>query len=106
MNPYREAITVLRTHGWTQGEPQDEEGSVCLLGALALAEFGQVFLPWRRGDAGYIRWWNLTHPLQQLLHQETGEPWDVAKWNDRPSTSQEDVELLLKKAAQAWEERT
>lgn len=101
-NPFYRAIEVLRERGWHQGDLADEHGAVCALGAYHVAQTGSL--------SRWVTLLSLLRPgvwrgyvlLDDLAYAEHGE--ELITFNDDPSTSYEDVELLLKKAAVAWSE--
>lgn len=95
----QKAYDILEAKGWCQGVHQDGRGQVCLEGAFALAVGCKIIagLPENEGqmDAPEAQqaWLNLVYTVEE----ETG--FDVPyNWNDHPSTTVEDVKLILKKA--------
>ena len=81
-NIFRKALEVLDERGWYQGGYQGPDGSVCAEQALTLASDARsVFAALKR--------------LRQLLPENLF----VHEFNDDPLTTEEDVRLLLKRAA-------
>lgn len=83
-------MRVLDAHGWCQGVSHNRDGQVCLEGALAVAVsgtptlFGATIQQCGRFNAGLRA---LNNALGGYAHQ----------YNDLPTTSVEDVKLLLKR---------
>lgn len=107
-NVYEKARQVLRERGWRQGEPlDDEDGGVCILGACAVAL-----------DMGARDWTVVANehpvvmaPLIGAIREQFPDagvrvsdpnlPW----WfNDDQGRTAADVDLVLDKAARAWDE--
>ncbi|MFE9425161.1 hypothetical protein ACFYNO_19550 [Kitasatospora sp. NPDC006697] len=77
--------------GWLQGAMWDAAGRVCLLGAQA------AVLAHGYGTAGTVR--TARVQVMEVLHA-TGRPVSSPdEYNDRPTTRQADVHLLLERAA-------
>lgn len=92
------AIEVLRERGWYQGDFAGPDGSVCVVGACYQHLFGQPHPPARfSGDDAAV----LVFAINVLALLK--EP-NIAVFNDDPSTSYEDVVLILKRAAELAEE--
>lgn len=76
-----DAADLLRNRGWTQGEPCDEEGRLCVLAALAEVVYG-----------GEIDWDELRHYsfpcFNALADAVGGEPDD---WNDEEGRTFDEV---------------
>lgn len=86
-----ETIRILDERGWCQHVLQNSVGQVCLEGALALAVCDNVH------GIVHARLNEALRQVNQILAAEFGT--DMAHvYNDRPSTSAEDVKLLLKRA--------
>lgn len=87
-------LEVLRTEGWIQGASRSEEG-YCLMGASGLLrQQGQMVgseLAWYSELIGLLG--------QPLFVEPDTQAWSggLAEFNDHPSTTLEDVELLLKR---------
>jgi hypothetical protein len=95
MNPFTEALKVLDERGWHQGDLESEDGRVCAMGAL-----GKVCPQYRLGSSDVLFW--VEH---QFGLPDTERLTPLAAFNDDPATSEEDVRLLFKHAAEAWDER-
>lgn len=119
-NPFEQALGVLDERGWYKGSFVNPENGreVCTIGALGLAtgtmavyRAGDVFVANQLAGAGPLNRvpdQNLNRAravLNRALSEEGCQPamGGVAHWNDDPATSEEDVRLLLKKAAASWE---
>lgn len=103
MSIFLDAIKVLEERGWHQGSLGDPDGGpVCLIGALCVAS-GVNFYPSSQVMDSFDREvWTARCRIAKILVAE-GAKWedvdsDPAGFNDNPSTSYEDVVLLLKKA--------
>lgn len=87
MNPFLGALDVLDRRGWIQGAFDDgPDGGVCIAGAIHVA-------------AGYTTTYYLAWAMASQLCGKA-----LSCFNDDPATSEEDVRLLLKHAAAAWDE--
>lgn len=102
MNIYAKAADILMEKGHCKGTLEDENGAHCAIGALrAAARWGETG-EWRR---------QLDYGMAQLkAEQRLGDnvPGDealapLARWNDAPDTTAEDVILLFKELAQEEE---
>lgn len=115
-NPYRKAIEVLAERGHAKHELEEDDGTVCALGALSCALTGSA-----RG-AVYTELASSSQPgphhgyvvpladviLEQFpdrvleglaSHRPTFQPAVVANFNDHPLTTVDEVVLVLEKAA-------
>ncbi|WP_030058272.1 MULTISPECIES: DUF6197 family protein [Streptomyces] len=87
----RLASRYIGAHGWLQGAMWDEAGRVCLLGAQA------AVLAYGYGTPATVR--TARVQLMEVLHA-TGRPaHSPDEFNDRPTTREGDVHLLLDRAA-------
>jgi hypothetical protein len=85
---YGRAITILLTQGWCQDVERDSDGRVCLIQALRDAQ-GDLSKGWLRAA--------ILLASQRLPVTGACDPASLlASWNDLPSTSFEDVVLVLK----------
>jgi hypothetical protein len=97
-NIYAKAADVLVEKGWCQGEKKNDEGNLCAIGALMEVEDDYLESKYAMdaaaerlaagGEASAMRT-GLLHPL--------------ARWNDRPERTAEDVILLFKELAAGGE---
>jgi hypothetical protein len=116
MSIERKAIEVLAERGWNQGGLVGAGGRVCALGALSIACYGNPHLDTE----------GMTHSARTSAHQAMGEAWlqaadvvkeqfpervvgvgtdlPLARFNDHPDTTLDDVILVLEKAAVRAEE--
>lgn len=97
MNPYRRAIAIIRERGWHQGTLSGLSGGVCVLGALLAAGHQQCYMDRRLRAAVAL----LCGPLPDRSSAWPMHP--VARWNDAPERTIEDVVLALKHAAADWD---
>lgn len=87
MNVIDQAAERLRGH-WMQGRYNDENGNMCLLGAMNW--YHKQFAP----ACGFI-----VHELRAIGYID-----GIADFNDDPSTTEEDVLLLMKRASARLDE--
>lgn len=87
---YREAASLIREHGWVQGEAGDETHGFCTAGATHRAT--ALWLHHIRGT--FIQ--ALGSAIERL-DGLAGQP--TAKWNDDKHRTVEDVLILLEQAA-------
>ncbi|MFF2143877.1 hypothetical protein [Kitasatospora sp. NPDC058190] len=81
----------IGAHGWLQGAMWDHSGRVCLLGAQA------AVLAYGYGTPATVR--TARVQLMEVLHA-TGRPArSPDEYNDRPTTREGDIHLLLDRAA-------
>jgi hypothetical protein len=90
---------VLDARGWCQNVHQSSDGRVCLEGAFAYAIGAQIVegvpsYDYRMEEPENDAAWRI---LCNTVKEETGIEAPL-NWNDHPSTSVEDVKLVLKKA--------
>ena len=98
MNPYREAIKVLRRDGWKKYSLGSPGRPVCLTGALrqhtsAMTLGGPV---WDRIDS-LIR--------EHFPERISVRAYSMAPFNDHPDTTLDDVILVLEKTAIQYDEQ-
>ena len=96
----REAAAYIEQHGMTKGCLQGSGGSVCMLGAINTVSGRQIstghFLDsWMEANVGAA-------PIGKHGYAVLRP---TAHWNDHPETTQEDVLLWMKKAANDAEEQ-
>lgn len=105
MNVFDQAHGVIHDRGMCKFELEDNDGHVCLNGALNVAFTGSatcwgVMAEQRAERAHLCRVAHGLFPDRILNHYQ--EPSHV---NNHPDTTQEDVELILKHAAYEWDEQ-
>lgn len=84
------AALELAVRGWTQGEPCDEEGRVCLMGAID-ATLPTAPMDWRAVMFTWDPDWRLQWP-----EQPEGGLLPIASWNDDPGRGVGEVQFLLR----------
>lgn len=85
---------VLEERGWCQGYTEDVNGKVCLYGAAYVAVYGSAKWSDReRNPQGDL----ISATMTPLIDVVKG---NVVAFNDSPSTSEEDVKLAVKRAAE------
>lgn len=91
------ALDTLNERGWCQGTMLDSEGRVCALGALSVA----ITKTWQLYETDLrIASSSALSVAEDVF--EVDHPNDkIARWNDAPSTTVEDVKLLIKRAIEA-----
>jgi hypothetical protein len=106
VNPFTKALEVLDERGWTQRTLEDADGRLCARGAVAAA-YGWEASEW--GREPYRFDWTLVTKAERFLVEQglvtphnRGDSTALTRFND--SSSEEDVRLLLKHAAAAWDE--
>lgn len=107
---YRDAVEVVRTRGHAKGTLKDNNGCVCLLGALNAAAFGGPTL-WDGGDltecwepVAYDLLKHLPETLTPAVAAVTTPVGRVVTWNDEAERTPEEVINLFERAAKAQEE--
>jgi galactitol-specific phosphotransferase system IIB component len=95
-NPIRNALVQLSRRGWVKGYIEDAQGRVCLLGALSHCSGGI--------GASTI--------VEKVIVEQYPERYDaavymnhVARFNDHPDTTLEDVVMVMEKAALRLDEQ-
>lgn len=94
------AANIIDTQGWTQYDMQDSEGRVCLVGAIRLAsmdlsadrtEFNIMTLRIKAENLAFAQ-----------LHSESGDDdyGSLARYNDQPERTKEEVIAFLRNAAE------
>lgn len=107
------AIEHIDKYGWCKNVMYDNQGRMCLVGALRAADGQYVYQPERHEFA--VKWYqdvsrcNDSDSFAQVINRiDTLLPGPFAPglpaFNDAEGTSQEDVILLLKEAAHSFEE--
>lgn len=99
MNVFDRALEVIHERGMCKGMLEDEDGHVCLNGALNYALTGNS-RQW-----GNMRYYGFVKDVAQGLFPERGcvGQTSPAPHNNHPDTTQEDVELILKHSAYEWD---
>lgn len=98
-----DVMDVLNERGWCQGTLENHEGNVCLLGAIGVAAYGDI------AGADVTP---LYHKVVKRLSNSPGQPehdplaatfvggkYSIPAFNDRDTTTLEDVMMLLKEVA-------
>ncbi len=102
MNVFEKALEVLRERGWQNfsGSLEGAGGGLCILGACSVAKYGMS------EDAVYEDD-EILDPLKKVLLEqfeitpsEPGMGGSVFVWNDSYERTQDEVEMVLEKAAQ------
>lgn len=103
-NPFLKALDVLDERGWGQGQYEDKDGRVCAYGALAYACGGHVH---RNPNSSmvFIDDVSMAYDFAGTLASRLSGMGDLVLFNDDPHTTEEDVRLLFKEAAEKWEEQ-
>lgn len=96
-----DAMRVLDERGWCQGDWSDDEGRLCMLGALRVANYGVLTLTVldqpvesRVGDDEFNAF---VLEIGATITRETGH-YGIGTWNDEHAEGPEEVKLMLKKA--------
>jgi hypothetical protein len=93
-----EAIKYLDTHGWTQGNFEDEHGKVCAIGAFNRGSFCfNSSLTCSELVAARNR------AYDAMVNNIPEDCSGIIGFNDNPSTTAEDVKLMFKKAIEEVE---
>ena len=90
----RRAVAVIGQRGWCQRDIEDDDGRVCLVGALRLA----------CGIPATPNWWGELKPLAELVDvvgRAVGSRGNLGWWNDRPDRTAGQVVAMLGSAADA-----
>lgn len=98
----RRSAQVIRRRGLAKGKAERADGSVCALGAIAVA-VGGVPEELAYGEHGVsVPFDSASGALTNYLRTgEEGRFVHVPTWSDRRTTTQEDVAATMEKAA-AW----
>lgn len=83
----RKAAALIQKRGWCQRVREDEDGCLCVLGAIAVAAHGYAE---ETVDE------DLSEPVRALLPDPAERIWH---WNDAPGRTAGEVIALLEKAA-------
>lgn len=86
------AAVVLGERGWCQHALEDDDGRVCLVGAISYAHNGTSYLT-TDGTKG-MHWGAAVGVLMDRLGTAT-----LGRWNDTPGRTKEEVIALLKNSA-------
>jgi hypothetical protein len=103
----RAAVEVLARTGWTKRTFADEAGRHCLQGALYVAHGipvcagGQLRTPLTPGMAADV--WVVNHVIEEQYPERFGAV-GIARFNDHPDTTVDDVIRVLEKAAARTDE--
>lgn len=95
----REAAEYIGEHGWIQGQLSNPDGKVCAIGAINRAAKSDAVAD--TYDAIEALWNYLELPSGEQLGSGLHP---VARWNDAPGRSAEDVILAMKCAAKEVDE--
>jgi hypothetical protein len=104
------AAEIMSQKGHCKGRIQDAEGRLCLYGALWMAAAGSVraaqyYQPENEEQRYTIK--IISERVATLLRKENlcSSPVDTEiSWNDMPSTTMEDVVLILKRTGEEMED--
>ena len=106
------AVGVLRERGWNKGQLHDEDGRLCLMGAVyeAQKELGTARQP---SKSAVVK--RLVTQLNRVIHAQYPHMCDgsalcsymprntnvtrIEHWNDAHASSQDEVERILEKVA-------
>lgn len=98
-NRIREAIQLLASRGWTQGNFTDERGSHCLQGALHEA-YGCT--PRKPGEAVTADLADDIRLVNEVIAAEYPDRFGavgISRFNDHPETTVDDIVRVLEKSA-------
>ncbi len=84
---YDDAALIIEQDGWTQGTARDEQGCVCMYGAIQLA--------YQNGP----HWVTVRHFL--AIHLGVGGVPGLIDWNDKPGRTKAEVIQALRDAAES-----
>jgi hypothetical protein len=87
-NVFTEAYLNLLKNGHCKGVYQNDDGSVCILGALGSGHRLSI------GEDGSFPWWESAVETLNVL----AETVSITAWNDSPQTTQQEVLALLAQA--------
>lgn len=108
------SISEIMNRGWCQGGLQDGQGHVCGEGAVILTLGGSILTKKDKEDAEYTIFkldtstgFRALYAVRQSLNNEVRlinpDIGDFVAYNDLPSTTQEDVILVMKGAVERLE---
>lgn len=80
------AADLIEQRGWTQGRAEDNEGRLCMLGAISVAASHTVFDAYKAGTTA-----------AGALYHYLGGP--IPAWNDNAHVTKADVLRALRAAA-------
>lgn len=94
-----EAADYLENRGWTRGVYADENGCLCLAGALNLATIGRA-APYPYSSITDQQW-ALARQVTDLIEERCGIESGpaLAEWNDAPDRTRSEVVSMLRRAA-------
>ena len=103
MNPYDAAADLLVERGWIKGQAEDNEGHLCMIGAMMHALNGAL------SRAGMYWSQQLDIPTRIIAEQfpdrtRTTSLSPTSHFNDHPDTTLEDVLLVLDKSGRKYDE--
>lgn len=112
-NPFVKALEVMQERGMCKFTQEDAEGHVCVYGALSIALYGATCVGLMK--QGGVRWdptYENNGPLMDSVAKRlfADDPdyrlygSGAAGINNRPDSTQEDVELILKHCIAEWDE--
>jgi len=81
---YLKAIEIIEQKGWCQGKLMNNQGEVCMAGAIQMATYQSVAL---QGKA------------LKLMHKTLGTL--ISRWNDAPERTKDEVIAKLREIAYA-----
>jgi hypothetical protein len=107
-NLLEEAADVIHERGWTQGELEEDDGRVCLLGALYTAKYG--YPNKSEYPLGYPYFAELRYVLKAIRKRHPG--WATGSlatraiydYNDLEIEDADDAVHLIKEASELWAE--
>lgn len=89
------AIDLLEQRGWRRGSLQGADGSLCAVGALQTATFGDPF-SWNSGHEEYDNYKRAVDSLAFHINKQASLPgMTIAHWNDnRVRTLDQVIEVM------------
>lgn len=91
----RKSIAILKEKGWTRGAFVNNDGEVCLVGALRMAIFGTAH-PWmRETEENLAAWRRLDNAYSVVYDVTVTRP---EKFNDMPGQKRRRVIRALREA--------
>lgn len=93
------ALELLLKYGWTKGAFGYGDSPHCMSGALGEASTSSLV------DFEFNRdiWVKDQAVLRDVIEERCGYDWGIVKFNDNPNTTWEDIEAVMKKAAEIRE---
>lgn len=98
MSVFLKAAELLREKGWTRGKFQRDDGSMCVMGALEMAQYGNISSFTCAATVQLSEQYDLLHKIARNLGGKT-----AAHYNDKVAKSVDDVIALLELAHKEWE---